>query len=76
MKQFDITEAEAAFSKIIDLATNGEEIFITKNGEPLVRVLPARKSRIGMMAGVYNVPDDIDTPYAKEIEEMFYGEKE
>jgi hypothetical protein len=35
--------------------------------------LPQR--RIGFMAGKYSVPDDIDAPFAAEIEEMFYGHR-
>ena len=27
------------------------------------------------MAGKYTVPDDIDTPFAAEIEELFYGHR-
>jgi hypothetical protein len=33
----------------------------------------ATKRRIGFMKGQYTVPDDIKTPFAAEIEEMFYG---
>jgi hypothetical protein len=33
------------------------------------------KRRIGFMAGKYTVPDDIDTPFAAEIEELFYGHR-
>lgn len=75
MKQLDITEAQAAFAEIVELAARGEETLITQDGKPLARVLPA--SRIGLLTGVYPpVPDDIDTPFAKEIEEMFYGKDE
>ena len=77
MKQLDVTEAQAAFAEIVELAARGEETLITRDGKPLARVLPAKKSRIGLLVGVYPpVPDDIDTPFAKEIEEMFYGDDE
>jgi prevent-host-death family protein len=77
MKQLDITEAQAAFAEIVELAARGEETLITQDGKPLARVLPAKKSRIGLLVGVYPpVPDDIDTPFAKEIEDMFYGKEE
>jgi hypothetical protein len=29
--------------------------------------------RIGLLKGQVSVPDDFDTMFAKEIEEMFYG---
>ncbi|MFV3386776.1 type II toxin-antitoxin system Phd/YefM family antitoxin [Pseudomonas sp. NY15364] len=74
MKQFDIAEAQAAFTEIVELAAGGEEILITKDGKPIARVLPARKSRVGLLVGACPpVPDDIDTPFSREIEEMFYG---
>ncbi len=77
MKQLDVTEAQAAFAEIVELAARGEETLITQDGKPLARVLPAKKSRIGLLVGVYPpVPDDIDTPFAKEIEDMFYGKEE
>lgn len=77
MKQLDITEAQAAFAEIVELAARGEETLITQDGKPLARILPAKKSRIGLLVGVYPpVPDDIDTPFAKEIEDMFYGKEE
>lgn len=76
MKQLDITEAQAAFSEIVERAASGEETLITKNGEPLARLLPARKSRLGTLKGICHVPDDFDTLYAKEIEDMFNGKEE
>lgn len=77
MKQLDITEAQAAFAEIVELAARGEETLITRDGKPIAQVLPAKKSRIGLLVGVYPpVPDDIDTPFAKEIEDMFYGKEE
>ncbi|CAB5585122.1 Antitoxin of toxin-antitoxin stability system [Pseudomonas putida] len=77
MKKIDITEAQAVFYEIIEQAAEGQQILITKDGKPLARILSARKPRIGLLVGAYPpVPDDIDTPFAKEIEEMFYGDDE
>lgn len=53
MKKLDITKAQAAFADLIELAASGEEILITKDGKPLARDLPARKSRVGMLSGAY-----------------------
>ncbi|MNN84961.1 hypothetical protein D3C81_2021790 [compost metagenome] len=44
-----------------------------------VKVVPGEpqpldtSKRIGALKGLYVVPDDIDTPFASEIEDMFYG---
>ncbi|MNL87334.1 hypothetical protein D3C87_2164400 [compost metagenome] len=35
---------------------------------------PKKKRRIGFLDGQFSVPDDFDTMFAKEIEDMFYGE--
>jgi hypothetical protein len=32
-----------------------------------------KKQRIGFLKGKISVPDDFDTMFSKEIEEMFYG---
>ena len=33
----------------------------------------AKTQRIGFMKGQISVPEDFDTMFSKEIEEMFYG---
>ena len=73
----NIHEAKTHLSKLIERVETGEEIIIARAGKPAVRltalepVLP--KSRIGFLKGKITVPDDIKTPFAEEIEEMFYG---
>ncbi len=37
---------------------------------------PPRKRRIGVLDGMFAVPDDFDTMFEKEIDEMFYGPSE
>lgn len=76
MKQVDIAEAQAAFLEIIEQAAGGEQTLITKDGKPIAMVSPAPRKRLGTLKGMVKVPDDIKTPYEKEIEEMFYGKAE
>jgi antitoxin (DNA-binding transcriptional repressor) of toxin-antitoxin stability system len=65
----------------VDEAEKGEPFVIAKAGKPKVKVVAIdapkekRKRRIGFMKGQITVPDDIKTPFAAEIEEIFYGEK-
>jgi prevent-host-death family protein len=81
MRTFNIHEAKTHLSRLVDEAEKGEPFIIAKAGKPKVQVIPissAKKkpqSRIGFMKGMYTVPDDIKTPFAAEIEEMFYGGK-
>jgi hypothetical protein len=35
--------------------------------------LEVKQRRLGFMKGEISVPDDFDTLFSKEIEEMFYG---
>lgn len=74
MKEIDISDAKELFLEIIESATRGEITTICSEGKAIARIIPIKKSRIGMLEGVYDVPDDIDTPFAQEIEAMFYGE--
>jgi prevent-host-death family protein len=79
MRTINIHEAKTHLSRLVDEAEKGESFVIAKAGKPkvLVTQIPAKKtkpkSRIGFLKGKITVPDDIKTPFAAEIEEMFYG---
>ena len=48
MESYNVAEAKAHLSELIERAAAGEEIEISKRGEPMVRLVPAknRKGRI------------------------------
>ena len=73
----NIHQAKTHLSKLIAQVEHGEEVIIARAGKPLVRLTPIeskpRVSRLGFMRGQFRVPDDFDTMFQKEIEEMFYG---
>jgi prevent-host-death family protein len=75
----NIHEAKTHLSKLIAKAANGEPFIIAKAGKPMVKVVaidtpPAKKiRRIGFGSGKSKIPDDFDTMFSKDIEEMFYG---
>ena len=79
MRTVNIHEAKTHLSKLIAKAVNGEPFIIAKAGKPMVRVVaidapePKKMRRIGFGDGKSKVPDDFDTMFSKEIEEMFYG---
>ncbi len=87
LKVVNIHEAKTHLSRLVEEAANGHSFIIAKAGKPMVRVTqissdesaptvePIRKQRIGMLEGMYRVPDDFDTMYQDEIEAMFYGEE-
>ncbi len=80
MGTVNIHEAKTHLSKLIEKAVAGEDVIIAKAGKPLVRLTalepPPRKSRIGFLKGQVTVPEDFDTMFQEEIEEMFYGKAE
>lgn len=81
MRTYNMHEAKTNLSRLVEEAVNGEPFVIARAGKPLVKVVridekkDLAKKRIGFMKGRMTIPDDIKTPFAKEIEEMFYGKK-
>lgn len=81
MKTVNIHEAKTHLSRLVDAAERGEPTVIAKAGKPKAKLVrfdaPEKtpKRRIGFLKGKIKVPDDIKTPFAAEIEEMFYGDK-
>jgi prevent-host-death family protein len=73
----NIHEAKTQLSQLLTKVEKGEEVIIARSGKPIARLLALeqapRKSRLGGLEGMFNVPDDFDTMFEKEIEEMFYG---
>jgi antitoxin (DNA-binding transcriptional repressor) of toxin-antitoxin stability system len=76
MKMVNIHYAKTHLSRLIEEAVKGESFIIAKAGKPMVKVERAAPvhERLGFLEGKFNVPDDFDTMFEKEIEEMFYGE--
>jgi prevent-host-death family protein len=80
MQTVNIHEAKTHLSRLIERASKGESFIIAKAGKPMVRVVPIepepvhKPQRLGFMRGKGKIPDDFDTMYAKEIEDMFYGD--
>lgn len=84
MKTVNIHEAKTHLSRLVEEAAGGEAFVIAKAGKPMVKVVPLaaldeeprKKRRAGFLKGYAQIPDDFDTMFAKEIEDMFYGEQE
>lgn len=79
MTTVNIHEAKTHLSRLLERAAKGESIVIAKAGKPMARLMPLEagepkpKRRLGFLEGQFKVPDDFDTLFADEIEEMFYG---
>lgn len=79
MLTVNMHDAKTRLSELVARAVAGEPFIIAKAGKPLVKVVSLtehdkpRSRRIGFMEGEFTVPDDFDTMFAAEIEDMFYG---
>jgi prevent-host-death family protein len=63
MAQFNIAEAKARFSELVQKALLGEEVIVAKENKPVVRIVPIRpaKRKPGTGKGVRMSPD-FDAP--------------
>ena len=65
MARVGMHEAKTQLSKLVERAEGGEEIVITRRGEPAVRLVPARRgegfaSLAGAWQGRVRIADDFD----------------
>lgn len=63
IRTVNIHEARTQLSRLVEQAANGEPFIIAKTVKCL-----------GFLEGEFTVPNDFDTMFAAEIEQMFYGE--
>lgn len=63
MAEFGVHEAKTHFSKLLERALAGEDVVITRSGEPLVKLVPVqrrRKPNLGFAAGTVEMTPDFD----------------
>jgi len=44
VQSYNVADAKTHFSEILDRVSEGEEVMITRRGEPIARLTPARRS--------------------------------
>jgi antitoxin (DNA-binding transcriptional repressor) of toxin-antitoxin stability system len=66
MRQIDLYEAKLHFVHLIDVALGGEEIVITQDDQPvlkLIRVIaPTARRKAGSAKGLITMASDFDAP--------------
>jgi prevent-host-death family protein len=71
MEPVNIYEAKTRLSQLVDIAASGEDVVVSRNGRPLVRItqLETRKRRIkfGVLKGRVRVAKDFDAPLPDEV---------
>ncbi|MFC9795942.1 type II toxin-antitoxin system Phd/YefM family antitoxin [Streptomyces sp. NPDC057695] len=63
-RQYNVHEAKTHFSKILEAVATGEEVIISKSGEPVAKVIPLAgkvlRTDYGSLKGRITVTDDFD----------------
>lgn len=77
MQILNISDARARLSQLVDKAAAGEDVVVSRNGKPLVRitrlVAPKRRVTFGLLKGKFAVPADFDAPLPFEAVAGFEG---
>jgi prevent-host-death family protein len=79
MPTYDLLEANANLSRLIDAVESGREteIVITRDGKPAARLMPLSPNRaqrrLGIAQGKFKIPENIDE-LNPLIERMFNGD--
>jgi prevent-host-death family protein len=63
MSEYGVHEAKTHFSKLLDKMLAGEEVIITRSGEPLAKLVPVqrkKKPNFGWARGTFTIPEDFD----------------
>ena len=75
-----IHEAKTKLSKLIPAVLSGEEVIITKSGNPLVKLVPVQEQGsarpLGVYAGKIKFRGDLLEPLPKEIIDDFWGKED
>ena len=70
-------EAKTQLSHLVDRASRGDEVVITRHGRPVARLVAARASRtrrkLGALRGRIRVAKDFDAPLSDEVLALFEG---
>ncbi|MDB5842464.1 MAG: prevent-host-death family protein [Herminiimonas sp.] len=73
----NIHEAKTQFSKLIEAASQGEEVIIAKAGKPVAKLVPIDAQvpvrKPGALQGKIRIADDFDAPLPDDIQAAFEG---
>ncbi len=74
-KNYNIHEAKTQLSKLISRVTAGEEIIISKNGEPVARLVkiqkPIKKRIPGKAKGIIKIKEGFNDPLPEKVLDAF-----
>lgn len=71
METVNIYDAKTRLSQLVDKAAAGEDVVVSRNGKPLVRItrldVPKRRIKFGVLKGKLKVAADFDAPLPDEV---------
>lgn len=77
METVSIYDAKVRLAQLVDRAASGEDVVVSRNGKPLVRITrlqaPKRRIKFGVLKGRLTVPADFDAPLPDEVLAGFEG---
>lgn len=77
METVNIYEAKTRLSQLVDKAASGEDVVVSRNGKPLVRITrlvsSKRPIKFGLLKGKLTVPADFDAPLPDDVRAGFEG---
>jgi antitoxin (DNA-binding transcriptional repressor) of toxin-antitoxin stability system len=77
METVNIYDAKTRLSQLVEKAASGEDVVVSRNGKPLVRitrlVVPKRRIKFGLLKGKLTIPADFDAPLPDELLAGFEG---
>ena len=77
MESVNIYEAKTRLSQLVDKAASGEDVVVSRNGKPLVRITalapPKRPIKFGVLRGKVKIAPDFDAPLPGDVLAAFEG---
>ena len=77
METVNIYDAKTRLSQLVDKVVAGEDVVVSRNGKPLVRITRLdsgrRPIRFGVLKGKVKVTRDFDAPLASNVLADFEG---
>lgn len=74
MRSVGVHQAKTQLSELLRRVAAGEEITITRGGEPIAKIVPLRprtSRMLGQDRGLYAVSEDFDLPLPDEVVDTF-----
>ena len=79
MVSVGVHEAKTTLSKLLRRASAGEDVVITRDGEPVARLVPVERPgsrELGQDIGLFKYPEDFNEPLPADLLGAFEGDDE